>query len=338
VVSRDDARLTRLEQLIGAVDRSQQRHAFLALPFGVMKKFGEDRAGSLAALIAYYGFFSLFPLLLVLVTVLGFVLAGSPSLQERILESALAQFPVIGSQIRENTGRLDRNGVALAVGLVSALWAGMGVMRAAETAMSDVWDVPINKRPGFLPQVLRALGMIVVLGAGVAATALLTGAVGAVPGRAVAYGGFVLGAALNVGIALLGFRVLTARDVGLRALLPGAVLAGVAALLLQLLGGYLLDRQVRNAGDVYGTFAVVLGLLWWLYLQAQVVLVAAELNAVTAKRLWPRSLRPPRTAADERAVRAHARVEERVDEQDPEVTSTRRGEDRRRDRPVRAAR
>ena len=73
-----------IQRTLQRIDAFQQRRKWLAFPFAVVKKFGDDRAGNLAALIAYYGFFSLFPLLLVMVSVLGFILRGHPDLQSRI--------------------------------------------------------------------------------------------------------------------------------------------------------------------------------------------------------------------------------------------------------------
>ena len=287
-----------MKRLVQRVDRLQKERPWLAVPVATFKKFGEDRAGSLAGLIAYYGFFSLFPLLLVFVAVLGLVLSGRPELQGDILDSALAQFPVLGDQIRENTGRLEASGLAFVVGLGSALWAGTGVMKAAEDAMNDVWDIPMRARPNFVMTVLRAVLMLFVLGTGVLATTLLTGLAGSLdPWPPLRVIGIALGAALNVGIFLLGFRVLTVRNLPVRRLLPGAVVAGLAWMVLQALGGYLLGNQVKNASQTYGAFAVVIGLLWWLYLQAQVVLLSAELNVVLADRLWPRSLSGPETPA-----------------------------------------
>lgn len=301
-----------LPRLIQRIDEIQQGRPWLAVPVAVFKKFGEDRAGNLAGLIAYYGFFSLFPLLLVLVTVMGLILSGNRDLQRDVLDSALAQFPVIGDDLRENTGQLDASGFAIVVGLGSALWAGIGVMKAAEDAMNDVWDVPMRERPNFVMSIVRAFAMLVVLGGGIVVTTALTGAMGAVTTGAVLRGsGLVGGVILNTAIFLLGFRVLTVKDVGLRDLLPGAALAGLAWMALQVLGGYLLDRQVSQASQTYGAFAVVLGLLWWLYLLAQAVLVAAELNVVLAQRLWPRSITAPESPTDRRTLRRHAQVEER---------------------------
>jgi YihY family inner membrane protein len=312
-------------RLVGRLEAFQASRPWVAVPFATSKKFGEDRAGNLAGLIAYYGFFSLFPLLLVLVTLVGFVLRGDEQLQQDILDSALAQFPVIGDQLRENTGQLDASGFALVAGSLSALWAGTGVMKAAQDAMNDVWDVPMVQRPNFFLTVGRAFGMLVVLGGGVLLTAAMTGVVGAALGGSGTLArllALVLCAALNVGVFVVGFRVLTVRDVTVRQLLPGALLAGLAWMALQLLGGFLLDTQVNKASNTYGAFAVVIGLLWWIYLQAQVMLFAAELNVVLANRLWPRSLTGHDRPTDRRTLRQHAAVEERAAEEEVEVRFT----------------
>src|SRR5438552_14306961 len=162
-----------LTRTIAAVDHYQQQHAWLGFPIGVFKHFGDDEAGNLAALVAYYGFFSLFPLLLVLVTTLGFVLRGHPDMQERILHSTLAQFPVIGDQIQ--THRLDANGVGLAVGLIGLVWGGLGAMQAAENSMNTVSAVPKERRPNFLYSRARAVLMLAVLGVALPATTGLAG-------------------------------------------------------------------------------------------------------------------------------------------------------------------
>jgi membrane protein len=292
----------------------------MAVPVATVKKFGEDRAGNLAALLAYYGFFSIFPLLLVLVSVIGFVLASNEQLQGDILDSALAEFPVVGDQLQANAGQLDASGFALAVGLGSALWAGTGVVKVAQDAMNDVWDVPMRERPNFVLAIVRSLGMLAVLGTAIVLTALLTGAMGAIGTSLVPRAlGVILGAVLNVGLFLVAFRILTVRDVSVRQLLPGATIAGLAWVALQLLGGYLVRTQVDKASETYGAFAIVIGLLWWIYLQAQIVLFAAELNVVLANRLWPRSLSGDDRATDRRTLRQHAQVEERTADEDVKV-------------------
>jgi YihY family inner membrane protein len=304
--------------LLVRVDEVQRRRPVFGLPFAVAKKFGEDSAGNLASLIAHYGFLSLFPLLLALTTVLGIVLADHPDLQRRVLDSALAQFPVIGDQIEQNIHSLNGSIFALVVGVGGALWGGMGVMKTAGNAMDEIWEVPKRDRPTFVRAALRAALMLVVLGAGVVITALLSGfgtagSTSFFPLRAI---GLAVAAVVNVGLFVLGFRVLTVRDIAVRDLLPGAVVAGIGWLLLQSFGGYYITHQLRGTSQTYGMFAVVLGLLAWIYLQAQLTLFAAEVNVVRVAKLWPRSLTGDLTDADKRALASYAEVEERRPEMD----------------------
>jgi len=300
-----------VRRLLDRFDQFQQGQRLLAVPFAVVRKFGDDRAGSLAGLLAYYGFFSLFPLLLVLVTVLGFVLAGHSGLQQKILDSALAQFPVLGRDIA--VGSLKKgSGLALAVGLVGTLWAGLGITQQAQTAMNIVWGVPRKRWPSFWVRSARGLGVLGVLGLGALAATGLSGlgTVAGLPlvGRVLPFAGTLL---LNLMLFEFAFIVLTGIPVPWRRLLPGTVLAGVGWSLLQVLGGYYITHQVKNASHVYGTLAFVIGLLSWLYLGAQLFLYAAELNVVLAKRLWPRSLfPPPLTHGDKRVLADLAKVEE----------------------------
>jgi YihY family inner membrane protein len=276
------------------LDHLQQGNRFLAVPFAVVRKFGDDQAGNLAAVLAYYGFFSLFPLLLVLVTVLGFVLAGHAELQQRVLDSALAQFPVIGDQIGKDVGSITGSGVALAIGLVGTLWGGLGITQQAQNAMNTVWGVPRSRWPNFWLRLARGLGVLAVLGLGALAATLLSG-LGTVPGlnalgRVLPFAGTLL---LNLALFLLAFKVLTSVALPWRRLLPGTVLAAVAWTVLQVVGGYFVTHQLKSASQVYGTLALVIGLLSWLYLGAQLFLYSAELNVVLAKRLFPRSMFPP---------------------------------------------
>jgi YihY family inner membrane protein len=271
-----------------AFDRFQQRHVSLALPVAVAKKFGDDEGGNLAALIAYRAFFSLFPLLLLLTAVLGYVLAGDPELRREAVDSALTRFPVIGEQIE--VGSLRGSGVALAVGIVGSLWAGFGVMLATEQALGRVWGVPRRDRPGFLASRLRALALLVVLGTLTVASTAASGLVGGSAGVL----GPVGGIAISLGIDLLVFgalfTLLGPSQASLRALFPGILLAALGWAGLQLVGGLFISHEVQNASAAYGTFALVLGLLVWVQLGATLTVLSAVLNVVLARRLWPRSL------------------------------------------------
>jgi YihY family inner membrane protein len=290
---------------IRRVDQVQRRHTWLAFPVAVFKKFGEDQGSNLSALIAYYGFLSLFPLMLVFVSVLGIVLRNNEDLQRRILETALSNFPVIGTQIGQNVHALAGNGVVLAVGIVVTLWAGLGVTAAAQTAMNRVWAVPRTRWPNFFASRLRGLAVLVFLGTLIILTSLLSGlGVSGVPSIVFQVLWIAASLVLNLGLFVVAFRILTARALSTGEVFPGAVVAAVLWTSLQSLGGYLITHQIANATDVYGTFALVIGLLFWLYLGAEITVMSAEINAVRAKRLWPRSLveEPPHPGADPQAA------------------------------------
>lgn len=317
--------------LLRPVDGFQRRHRPLAFLVGVVKKFGDDRAGNLAALIAYYGFLSLFPLLLVMVAVLGLILRGNADLRTEIVDSTLAQFPIIGDQLKRNVTALTGSGagVAVGVGTAVALWGGLGVMQAAQTAMNHVWDVPLKDRPNFVKTRLRSLLMLLVLGTFVLASTLMSGlgtSTGAL-GMTLRVVGFAGSVVLNLAAFGLAYRVLTARDLTWRDVLPGAVFAAVVWSILQAVGSFYLSHSLKDATAVYGFFGFVLGLLAWIYLGAQVTLYGAEVNVVKAKRLWPRNLlQPPLSEADERTLRETAKAQEKFPEQRIDVTFE--GEDR----------
>jgi membrane protein len=298
-----------------AFDGWQRRHRTTGFTLAVFQKYSDDQGAYLAATISYYAFFSIFPLLLVFTTVLGFVLRGHGHLYNSLVNSALGQFPVIGQQL--HTHSLQGNGLGLGLGIAAALWAGMGVFLAAQNAMNHVWGVPYKRRPDFLRARLSALILLVVLGGGVLASTVLAGlgSFGASYGIAWKIGSIALSTLLNVGLFWLGFRLLTARDVSWRQLRGGAIAAAVAYEILQALGGYYVGHAVKGASGTYGTFALVIGLLSWIYLAAHITLFAAEVNVVATQRLWPRSfslvIEQPPTDADMQALTQRAKVEER---------------------------
>lgn len=305
------------ERLVRRVDAFQQRHRLPGFLFGVVKKFGDDRAGSLAALMAYYGFLAIFPLLLLTVTILGFVAQHNADFRHRLVDSALSEFPVIGNQIGRNVTSLRGTGLGLAVSLILLAWGSLGFTQAGQHAMAQVWNVPGVDRPGFFPRLARGVSIIAVLGLGTVATTTFSG-VGVFNSTNLALRGLTLlvSAILNVGISSAAFRLLTPRSVPSPDLMPGAVLVGVAWTVLQLIGGYLVSQRIQKSTEVYGMFAIVLGLFFWLTLIAQISLYAAELNVVLARRLYPRSIvQPPLTGADREALRQLAQQEERRPEQ-----------------------
>jgi YihY family inner membrane protein len=311
----------RVERVLRAGDSFQQRHTPIGFPVGVIKKFGDDEAGKHAALLAYYGFFSVFPLMLVFVTLLGYALAGNPALQERIIGTVVAQMPVFGPQIRASVQSFQGSGVGLAVGLAGTLFGGLGVTQSAQDAMNAVWNVPRRIRPNYWFRLARGLIYLLLLAVAVVAGTVLSGLGASGPGILGRLPPLAAAVVLNLLVFVVTFQVLTARRVPWRQLLPGAACGAVAWSALQALGVYIINRQLERANVIYGTFAVVIGLLSWFHLSAQVVLYAAELNVVLARRLWPRSLlQPPLTEPDTRVLTALAKTEERLADQTVDVS------------------
>lgn len=304
---------------VRALDRLQRRRRLLGFPLGVLKKFADDQAGHLAALMAYYGFFALFPLALVFVTVFGWVLQGNEDLYDTIVRSSVGSLPVIGGDLQDNV--LGGSTVALVIGLAAAIWAGLGITLAGQRAMDQVWDIPHRMRRNFLTARVRGLLILLVLGLlNVAVTTGVGLLIGGLGGIEVKIAGFLASAALNVVLFWAVFRLFTSAEVATRDLWLGIVVAAVGWAVLQTVGSIYVDRVVTRANKTYGLFAIVIGLLSWLYLGAQMLLYAAEANVVRARGLWPRSLLEPVTAADVQALRAAARVEERRDGERIEVT------------------
>jgi len=308
-----------LSDRLHSLDRFQQRHRRVAFVAAVIKKSSDDQGGQLAALISYYAFVSLFPLLLVLVTVLGFVLQGDPAERERILNGTLGQFPIISDQLRLHP--LKGSLLALVIGIVGALLAGMGIMSASQNAFNRIWAVPFKHRPDFLRLRLRGLAMLAVLGTVSIISTVAAGFVGsASPGAPAVAAGILVAFVANLILFMAAFKLLTAIELSWRQLLPGVILAAVLWQLLQHLGGYYLDHELKRTGPLYGIFALVLGLLAWLYLGATFTIYAAEVNVVKERKLWPRSLFGERLRdEDRRALRGSAETEERVDEEHVEV-------------------
>jgi YihY family inner membrane protein len=284
------------ERPLRAVDRFQQRLPVLAVPVGVWSKFNDDQAGNLAALIAYYAFAALFPLLLVLVTVLDIVLKNDPALRDTLLNSALSQYPVIGPQIKSSLGSIPGSGLPLVIGLVFLLLGARGVAGAMQNAMYEVWGIKKEQRPGFPWSQLWAIALVLTVGIGFIVTTFLSGLAGGaghvLNGAVTHVGAVVISLILNVGVFWLSFKIATAWQVPWRELRTGSALAAVCWQILQVVGGYVVSHQLHRASELYGTFGVVLGLLAWLFLQAEVTLYAAEADVVLARRLWPRSVLP----------------------------------------------
>lgn len=310
------------ERAVRRVDAAQRRHTVTAFAVGVAKKFGDDNGGILVASLAHSAFVSLFPLLLVLVTILGLVAAGNPALRQDALNAVAQQVPLIGHQLASNVHELRRSSViGLIVGLLVTIWGSTGLAQTGLFTMEQVWNLPGPARPGYWQRLGRAMLFLGVLGLGVIVTTLLT--------ALDAYGHHsvpvvvlteMLIAVANAGMYLISFRVLTPKGVPIRDLFPGAIAGGIAWTVMQALGTYLIHHFLRS-DSVYGVFATVLGLVGWLYIGVEITIYAAEINVVAARRLWPRSIvQPPLTEADRAVLAVQALQNQRREEQRVEVS------------------
>jgi YihY family inner membrane protein len=271
---------------------------------------------------------SLFPLLLLMSTVLGTVLAGDPELQQRVLDSALSQFPVVGDQLgtpQELSGGLT----AVLVGVLGALYGGLGVAQAVQYAMNTAWTVPRNSRPNPFLARGRSLLLLATAGLAVIATTALS-AIGA--GNAGSFGSalrvlvLLASIATNAVVFVFAFRLATPRHLTVRQVAPGALTAAVLWQLLQTFGVNYVGHVMETASATNGVFALVLGLLAFLYLASVVVVLCVEVNVVRVDRLYPRALLTPftddvdLTAGDERSYTGLAKAQRSKGFQEVEVT------------------
>lgn len=257
----------------------RRRLAFVDVLLEMVDGFRRHRTGRSAALLAHYSFLSVFPLLLVMVTILGYVLQGNSGLQSDIKDSVLVNLPIVGSTIEDNVGKIEGNPFALVLGLVSALWAGMKAFVGAQTSVDDIWDVPLDGRPNFFKVRARALATIALAGVSQVGGAALATLAGVAELRFVTRIALVVAVvALNTLVLGASYRVLCSLRLDTRQVAPGALFAALGFAVLQLLGTVVVGRAIANASDVYGTFATVIGLFSWLSLHTTVALAGIELN------------------------------------------------------------
>jgi membrane protein len=302
-----------VNRIIAWADRLQRRHGVLGFPYAVVKKYGEDEGGRQAALITYYGFLSIFPLLLLGVAILSRVLADHPDLRQRLITEIVPQ--ALRSTVEHSLATLPTSTVPFIAGLIGLLFSGTGVVFSAYQTLNHVAAVRYRCRAGFVSRYVRVFAVLAMLLLGAVATGALTVVATALPGQPAAQrAAAVLGSALIVfAVLLLGAKVLLARPAPVRALWPGAILGTAAVTVVLNAGAPLLAGLVAKAGPVYGSFATVAGMFALLYLVGQALVYAAEVAAVRYARLWPRALdlnRP--TAADARALALLAREQERI--------------------------
>jgi membrane protein len=298
---------------VSRLERFQAKHAVLGFPYAVFRKMGEDQTGNYAALISYYGFLSIFPLLLVLVSLLEIFLRGNPHLQAKILSYATNIFPTFGVQLSHAVqGKsVGQTGIGLIIGIFLTLLGARRMTSSISDALNHLWRVPLSDRSGFPSNFIRQIIMIAVMGVALIITSALT-----------ALGGYGVAASLILNIAafLAVFRLGISRTIPTKSLIDSAVIAAAFWQILQALGSILIKRQLHSLSGVYGTFALVLGLMWWIYFESQITLLAVEIHIVRQLKLWPRSLtEPPLMPADKKVYTKYAVGEKRRPEQEINV-------------------
>ena len=291
-----------LKRFLSAINDFQQKHPLLAFPYAVIKKHSEDGVSYLGALITYYGFLSLFPLLLVATTVTQFILRNDDQLMARVTGGIAHYFPVFSTGLQANIQSMDKAGLALIIGTLVTIYGARGGANAFQNALNHIWQVPKVERPGFPKAALKSLAIMLGGGVGLVGAAVLSSYASSL-GRV-----FILRLVPTlISFALLSLVFYTIFRLGMafqgpakKAVMISAMVAAVGVQILQSVGGYLITHELKNLSTLYGTFAIVLGLLFWIYLQVQVILYAAEIGAVRALKLWPRSLGGQSTEADKK--------------------------------------
>jgi membrane protein len=299
-------------RVIAWADGLQRQHGVLGFPYAVIKKYGDDAGGRHAALITYYGFLSIFPLLLLGVAILTRALADHPDLRRQLTAAIVP--PALRPTIEHSLATLPTSTLPFVLGLIGLLFSGTGVVFSAYQTLNHAAAVPHRLRAPYFSRYARVFAMLATLLLGGLAVGTLTVVATVLPGPAIQRAAAVAGSALVIfAMLLLGAKLLLVRPAPVRALWPGAVLGAAAVTVVLTVGPRLLARLVAKAGPVYGSFATVAGMFALLYLVGQALVYAAEVAAVRYARLWPRALDLTRpTAADARALALLAREQERI--------------------------
>ncbi len=310
-----------IEVIVRRVDEFQQKHRVLGFPFAVVQKFGNDQAGSRAALIAYYGLFAVFPLLLLFTTILGYTLHDNEHLRKQLVDSALGNFPIIGPQLESQVHPLTGSAAAIVISSLLLVYGAVGLGLATQSAMNTVWNIPYVRWPPILLRYLRGIAVLVLLAVSTIGSTVLTGFATLASHTNVSTALLLVGSlALNFVLILLAFNVMTADNLKWRDIAFGAVLATAFWQVMQLIGSWYVGRELRHQTATFGFFGIVLVLLTWIFLGAQLFLLAAEINVVKRDRLWPRSMtQPPLTVADRLVFDRLAQMEIRRPEVELEV-------------------
>jgi YihY family inner membrane protein len=305
------------QKIIDKFDRFQRKHKIIGFLYALQTKYSQDNGGQQAALLTYYGFLSLFPLLLAATSILQIILSSRPDLRASVINHATTYFPVLGEQLQSNVTHVSGAGIGLAVGIILAIWGAKGVADVFQDTMNRLWGIPMNKRPGFPHGHLKSLGMMTVGGLGFVTVSVIASLTFSLD-RTFFF--WLMSIAVSI-ILLFGlfwllikWALADSSLVTTHSLRTTAISAAVSVQVLQLAGGYLITHELGNFKHLYGTFAATLVLLFWIYLQARVVVYCAEAGMVSARQLYPRAInRQHLTDKDKRAFAAYAEQQKFVE-------------------------
>ena len=310
-----------INKLVAKIDIFQQRHPVIALPYAIIKKYGDDSGGYQAALITYYGFLSIFPLMLVLVTILQIVFHNDHTVRAEVADSVSHFFPMLGTQLEQNVHSMHGAGLGLAVGIVLTIYGARGAADVFRHTLNNIWQVPRMRRTGFPKNIIESLIVMLTIAVGFVAT-LGVSSFSAALGHAqwVKIVANIAGFFVVLGVFLFAARVATARRVPIKDMVFGSAFAALIIQLLLTFGSIVVSRQLKHLDNLYGTFAIVLGMLFWIYLLAQVVVYAVEIDSVRHLKLWPRAIRGDKpTKADLEAYELYARVDRFIAKEEIDV-------------------
>jgi len=311
-----------INRILHTIDRWQQKHGFISFPYAVIKKYGDDNGGYQAALLTYYGFLSLFPLLLVVTTLIQLLFHGNAAIKHEVATAVGHFFPLLGTQVESSIHGMKSVGIGLAIGLLFTFYGARGAADALRFGLDNIWQVPKKDRAGFPKNQLHSFIIMLYAGAGFLATLAVssfTASLGHATWVKIVLN--IAGFGVSFGVLLGIFSIAIVRKVSVKFMMVGAAVGAAAIQLLLTFGGLILTHQLKNLGDLYGTFAIVLGLLFWIYLLAQILLYAAEIDTVRYFKLWPRSFSggDRQTKADKRAYTLYAKTETYIEPEDVRV-------------------
>lgn len=267
------------------VVRLRQRSAVVDVVVGMLDGWRLHQSGRNASLLSFWGFLSIFPLMIVATTIVGLVLQGNEQLQEDIIDSALADIPVLGAELARDPTSIEGSWLVLILGLATALWSGTKAFVGTQLAFDDIWEVPVDDRDPMPKQRGKALVGLTLIGGSHVVSVALSGVVYStslhVAGDLLLTAGSTL---LQILVIAAMFRYLTSATTSWSDVWPGAISAGLVFAVLQHYATSLVTRITDNASDTYGQFALVLGLVTWLGFLAIATLMSAELNVSIIRR------------------------------------------------------